>query len=76
MDSTFDLAGFLGYVLLIKDGRGELRPHIEDDLQFRSDSEPMIVVPQSPYPLALLYWDADVQLYRVQTVRPDEKKFR
>jgi len=76
MPSTFDLTGFLGYILLVENGKGELRPHVEDDLHFRDPETPVIVVPPSPYPIALLYWDADVQLYRVQTVRPDEARYR
>ena len=76
MPSTFDLTGFLGYVLFVEDGKDRLRPFVEHNMQFRGEQEPVIVVPPSEFPVGLLYWDSDVHLFRVVTVRPDERQFR
>jgi len=76
MPSTFDLTGFLGYVLFVEDGKGQLHQYLETNMQFRGEQEPIIVVPPSKFPAGLLYWDNDVHLFRVVTIRPDEAKFR
>ena len=76
MPSTFDLKGFLGYVLFVPDGPDRLRPFVEHNMQFRGEAEPIIVVPASDFPVGLLYWDNDVHLFRVVTIRPDEAHFR
>ena len=76
MASTFDLAGFIGYVLFVPDGKDRLCPFVEHNMQFRGEQEPIIVVPPSDFPVGLLYWDNDVHLFRVVTIRPDEVHFR
>ena len=76
MPSTFDLTGFIGYVLFVPDGKDRLRPFVEYNMQFRGEAEPIIVVPPSKFPVGLLYWDNDVHLFRAVTIRPDEAKFR
>lgn len=55
MNSEFSLEGFLGYVLLQQEG-DNLRPVIDHNLQFQSESEPKVIVAESPYPVGLLYW--------------------
>lgn len=66
MDSTFDLDGFLGFILL--DGR---RPRIDHDIPFRSPSVPTLVVPKSALPVGLLYWRDG--RYAVRTVLAQTK---
>ena len=76
MGSTFDLTGFYGYLLFVENGKGQLRQHFEANMQFRGEQEPIIIVPPSDYPVGLLYWDTDINLFRVVTVRPEEAHYR
>ena len=76
LKATFELKGFLGYVQLARTAPDEVRPQVDHDLCFRAPDDATVIVPPALLPVGLLYWDEVRQRFWIETVLPDQRRFR
>jgi len=76
LPSTFgSLALFLGYIRFQAD-KDLVRPWIEYNYCFRSESDATVIVPPDKLPVGLLFWDNEKQEFALRTVQPNQEEYR